>query len=76
MYVHITSRGIIEDTHSVHIAPYSVNYSELQDDFKAAGLNSAVNNWTMIDDFNWLNKNEKSPNWDFAPEDQRKVFNL
>lgn len=70
-YLHVTSKGIIEDCHSVGFAPYNLSYPALSDDFSNSGLNEEVNNWDKIDDFNWLSQ-EKSPNWHILRETQRK----
>jgi len=76
LYVHITSRGIIEDCENIKIAPYSLTYSDLEKDFCSANLPRDRNNWNKIDDFNWLSKSEKSPNFIFIPESERKSFQV
>jgi hypothetical protein len=62
-YFHVGSRAIIENCKNVSFAPYAWSYP---------GLVPFVDvNWTSIDDFNWLNQGEKSPNWSFLDEAKR-----
>ena len=74
LYVHITARGIIEDCNEIYFGPYTFEYHELEQHFKASNLTREVNNWKRIDDFNWLSKTETSPNFSFIPESQWKQF--
>lgn len=62
-YLHVTSRAIIEDCSTVTFAPYSWHYATINDDFRKAGLDMERNNWSCIDDFNWLAASSPSPNW-------------
>jgi len=71
-YLHVTSKGIIEDCTRVGFAPYNLSYSTLDEDFCKSGINKEVNNWDKIDDFNWLSKEKCSPNWYILEEDHRK----
>lgn len=71
IYVHVTSRAIIEDCHGVRFAPYTWTYPGIQDHFKVAGLDPNRNNWTDVDDFNWLAAGTPSPNWTVIPETER-----
>lgn len=72
-YIHVGSRAIIENTKHVTFAPYSWTYPGLDGHFLASNLKSGEFNWTSIDDFNWLNQTQKSPNWSFLnPSDQIK----
>eukprot|EP00041_Stephanoeca_diplocostata_P013881 m.247982 g.247982 ORF g.247982 m.247982 type:complete len:68 (+) comp19501_c0_seq11:1785-1988(+) len=34
---------------------------------QVSGLRRDVNNWDKVDDFNWLNPTEASPNWSIMP---------
>ncbi|XP_074038194.1 tubulin-binding cofactor C [Leptinotarsa decemlineata] len=70
IYLHVTSRAIMEDCKEISIAPYNWKYDEIEDDFKNASLNKSTNNWTCIDDFNWLNE-KHSPNWKEIEEKDR-----
>ncbi|XP_039265201.2 tubulin-specific chaperone C-like [Styela clava] len=71
-YIHVTSRAIIEDTSRVRFAPFNWTYENLQDDFGKSGLNKDLNNWSKVDDFNWLAADIPSPNWSLLPESERK----
>lgn len=71
-YLHVTSKAIIEDCHSVGFAPYSLSYTQLDDDFSKSGLSKEINNWNNIDDFNWLSTEKRSPNWHILEENYRK----
>lgn len=72
IYLHVTAKGIVEDCQSVGFAPYNLFYPNLNEDFSVSKLNREVNNWSQIDDFNWLVKERPSPNWHILPEIQRK----
>lgn len=71
IYLHVTSKGILEDCTNVFVAPYNFNYSAIDEDYKTSGLNVSVNNWDTLDDFNWLNTKEHSPNWKVLEEEGR-----
>ncbi|XP_067225647.1 tubulin-specific chaperone C [Chanodichthys erythropterus] len=71
IYVHVTSRAIIEDCHGVRFAPFTWTYPGIQDHYKVAGLDPDRNNWTDVDDFNWLAAGTPSPNWTVIPETER-----
>ncbi|CAD5116760.1 unnamed protein product [Dimorphilus gyrociliatus] len=73
-YIHVTSRAIIEDCNSVRFAPYVFNYEKLDEHYKLSGLDKSVNNWELVNDFNWLTTTKKSPNWDIIPEADRQTF--
>ncbi|XP_023287093.1 tubulin-specific chaperone C [Seriola lalandi dorsalis] len=73
VYLHVTSRAIIEDCHGVSFAPFSWSYPTLQEDFSVSGLDQDRNNWTQVDDFNWLAAGTPSPNWTVIPEPDRKT---
>ncbi|XP_011500072.1 PREDICTED: tubulin-specific chaperone C [Ceratosolen solmsi marchali] len=71
IYLHITSRAIIEDSTKIFVAPYNWTYEDQMNHFKLAGLNPKINNWNSIDDFNWLTKEKISPNWSVLEPDKR-----
>ncbi|XP_051530129.1 tubulin-specific chaperone C-like [Myxocyprinus asiaticus] len=71
IYLHVTSRAIIEDCQGVRFAPFTWTYPGIQDHFKVSGLDPDRNNWTQVDDFNWLAAGTPSPNWTVIPETER-----
>lgn len=71
LYIHVTSRAIIEDSSNVQFAPYNLIYEEMEEHFELSGLDRSRNNWNLIDDFNWLAIDVPSPNWKEIPEEQR-----
>ncbi|XP_049616105.1 tubulin-specific chaperone C isoform X1 [Syngnathus scovelli] len=73
VYLHVTSRAIVEDCHGVRFAPYTWSYPNLDEDFGAAELDRSCNNWEQVDDFNWLAVGTPSPNWTVIPEADRKT---
>uniref|UniRef100_A0A1B6DSI0 C-CAP/cofactor C-like domain-containing protein n=1 Tax=Clastoptera arizonana TaxID=38151 RepID=A0A1B6DSI0_9HEMI len=73
-FIHVTSRAIIEDTDQVGFAPFSWKYNDLDKHFKMSGLDLELNNWNMINDFNWLSSNVPSPNWRIIPLEERNVI--
>ncbi|KAK9530134.1 hypothetical protein VZT92_011659 [Zoarces viviparus] len=73
VYLHVTSRAIIEDCHGVSFAPFSWSYPTLEEDFDLSGLDRDRNNWSQVDDFNWLAAGTHSPNWTVIPEADRKT---
>ncbi|XP_044761014.1 tubulin-specific chaperone C [Coccinella septempunctata] len=70
IYLHVTSRAIIEDCSEILVAPYKLKYKNIGEHFEKSGLGTS-NNWQSIDDFNWLKANEQSPNWAFMEEKDR-----
>ncbi|XP_070590603.1 tubulin-specific chaperone C [Erythrolamprus reginae] len=70
-YVQVTSRAMLEDCSAVRFAPYSWGYPGLEADFETSGLDRSKNNWDQVDDFNWLAKDQASPNWGVIPENER-----
>ena len=64
-YINVASRTIIENCSQVRFAPYAWNYKSME---KQEDIGD---NWKMIDDFNWLVQNQKSPNWTFIEENER-----
>ncbi|KAM9837904.1 tubulin-specific chaperone C [Aulostomus maculatus] len=73
VYLHVTSRAIIEDCHGVSFAPFSWSYPTLEEDFHVSGLDKDRNNWNQVDDFNWLAAGTPSPNWTLIPEADRRT---
>ncbi|XP_074594095.1 tubulin-binding cofactor C [Brevipalpus obovatus] len=61
--VHLTSRGIIEDSTNLTLGKFSWTYPGMEEDLKLTSLDLSNNNWDKIDDFNWLVKDKPSPNW-------------
>ncbi|VEN59075.1 unnamed protein product [Callosobruchus maculatus] len=70
IYLHVTSRAIMEDCKDIAVAPYNWIYEGVEKDFENAHLEKKVNNWRCIDDFNWLSE-KHSPNWKEIPENER-----
>jgi hypothetical protein len=64
-YINVGSRAIIENCTNVKFSEYSFAYPNIESHFKTSGLNIDKSNWQCIDDFNWLNQDQKSPNWTF-----------
>lgn len=63
IYLHVTSKGILEDCTEVFVAPYNFTYDKLDEHYKLSGLDKSLNHWDSLDDFNWLNVKQHSPNW-------------
>lgn len=68
IYLHVTSRGIIEDSQEIFVAPYNYDYPSITEDFDVSGLPRDRNNWNDLADFNWLSAEQRSPNWGMIPE--------
>ncbi|ERL93786.1 tubulin-specific chaperone C [Dendroctonus ponderosae] len=73
IYLHVTSRAIMEDCSKVAVAPYNWRYENIDQHFLDAGLDKQVNNWRCIDDFNWLNAERHSPNWREMEQEKRVI---
>ncbi|XP_017551384.1 tubulin-specific chaperone C [Pygocentrus nattereri] len=71
IYLHVTSRAIIEDCHGLLFAPFNWTYDGMDKDFKVSGLDPERNNWSEVDDFNWLAAGTPSPNWAIIAEPER-----
>lgn len=71
IYLHVTSRAIIEDCQSIMVAQYNFKYENLEKDFDKSGLDDKRNNWNDLDDFNWLSTDCRSPNWKVIDESER-----
>eukprot|EP00041_Stephanoeca_diplocostata_P013884 m.248132 g.248132 ORF g.248132 m.248132 type:complete len:165 (+) comp19501_c0_seq32:1247-1741(+) len=66
-HIHVTSKAIIEDCRDLRFAKYAWTYDGIEEDYRVSGLRRDVNNWDKVDDFNWLNPTEASPNWSIMP---------
>jgi len=81
-YLHVTSRGIIENCKQIYFAPYNLTITEkeqrksLEMIFDYAKLDFKRNNWQQIDDFDWLATGTPSPNWSLLPEDSLESFQI
>ncbi|XP_043476388.1 tubulin-specific chaperone C [Leptopilina heterotoma] len=76
VYLHVTSRAIIEDCSQIRVAPYNWSYEDQMSHFNLAGLDPKINNWNCVDDFNWLSSEKNSPNWSILePESWVKSWN-
>lgn len=73
VYLHVTSRAIVEDCRGISFAPFSWSYPTLDEDFTVSGLDQERNNWSQVDDFNWLAAGTPSPNWTVISEADRKT---
>lgn len=73
VYLQVTSRAIIEDCRGVGFAPFTWSYPALEEDFATSGLDRQRNNWSQVDDFNWLAAGTPSPNWNVILEADRKT---
>lgn len=62
-YLHLTSRGIIEDCKELVFGRLDWNYDGIDQHFELANLSSSTNHWNRIDDFNWLSKEKPSPHF-------------
>ncbi|CAK1540726.1 unnamed protein product [Leptosia nina] len=63
IYLHVTSKGIIEDCSQIRTAPYNLEYDDMEKHFNMSSLDRNSNNWDNLDDFNWLAPDVPSPNW-------------
>ena len=70
LYLHAASHPIIEHCFSLRIAPYPELPPPLDGAIAAAGLRAELNQWNLVDDFDWL-KQSQSPNWSVIDEAQR-----
>lgn len=70
LYLKVTSRAIIEDCHGIQVAEYNDRYEALDDDLVKSGLDATVNNWNILDDFNWLSTDKPSPNWSLLEQNE------
>merc|ERR1712142_402528 len=72
-HIHVTSKAIVEDCSSVSFAPYNLEYPGLNEDYATSGLDKTRNNWSAVDDFNFLAMGSASPNWRVLEESERIV---
>lgn len=72
-YLHVTSRGIIEDSNHLSYAPYNLVYGDIEEHYRSSGLDKTKNSWDDIDDFNWLANDVHSPNWSIMPVGERQL---
>lgn len=63
IYLHVTSRAIIEESKGIRFAAFDWNYDSIARDFKTANLDINTNNWQQIDDFDCLSNERPSNNW-------------
>jgi len=61
--LHIVSRSIIEDCEDVSFGDLPSDYPATDGAWEAAGILKTKNNYKLVDDFNWLNVQQPSPNW-------------
>jgi len=79
LYLHVTTRAIIEDCQRLRFAPYAdaIGKGENVDELlEKADLDKANNSWNLVQDFNWLVDDKPSSNWQVLPCDQRRQFQL
>lgn len=74
IYLHVTSKGILEDCQEVAVAPYNFRYETIGEDYETSGLDLERNRWDSLDDFNWLNVEHRSPNW-YVMEEKDRIAN-
>lgn len=70
VYMHVTSRAIVEDCRDIAVAACTWTYAGADVDFAKAGLAVETNNWRDVADFNWLAADRPSPNWHVLPDEQ------
>ena len=70
LYIHVTSRAIIEDCVEIRVSKFNYEYPSLDEDYTKSGLDRNENHWRLIDDFNWLSLDQPSPNWKILEDDQ------
>jgi tubulin-specific chaperone C len=71
VYLHVTSKGIVEDCIEIRTAPYNLQYGDLDKHLNMSSLDRNINNWDCLDDFNWLAPDIPSPNWSILESSQR-----
>lgn len=71
IYLHVTSKAIIEGCTDLRVAPYNLVYIGINADYDNAKLNRNRNNWDRLDDFEWLSSAKHSPNWSIIPLENR-----
>lgn len=73
VYLHVTSKGIVEDCFNIYTAPYNLYYQDLEKHFNMSSLDRNSNNWNKLDDFNWLAPDIPSPNWSVLDQSRRII---
>lgn len=73
IYIHVTSRAIIEDCKEIHFAPSTYSYRNYKEHMVSSGLDESVNNWRNVGDFNWLSADKPSPNFSEIEEERRVI---
>lgn len=71
IYLHVTSKAIIEDSRGIQVAQYNLKYEGINKDFGTSAMDMTRNNWNLLDDFNWLSTEVASPNWSILDENLR-----
>lgn len=71
VYLHVTSKGIVEDCSEIRTAPYNLFYDNLEKHYESSSLDRNSNNWDNLDDFNWLAPDVSSPNWSVLDVSER-----
>ncbi|GBP67329.1 Tubulin-specific chaperone C [Eumeta japonica] len=71
IYLHVTSKGIVEDCTDIRTTEYNLDYKDLDKHFNMSTLDKNINNWNKLDDFNWLAPDIPSPNWSVMDSSQK-----
>eukprot|EP00743_Colponemidia_sp_Colp-15_P006579 GILK01007089.1.p1 GENE.GILK01007089.1~~GILK01007089.1.p1 ORF type:complete len:385 (-),score=61.92 GILK01007089.1:53-1150(-) len=74
-FLHVRSTPIIEHSTGLRFAPYDFSYPNIEQDMTTAELDSSINCWADVKDFNWL-RQQQSPNWSIIPEEERTLHRL
>ncbi|XP_042302001.1 tubulin-specific chaperone C [Sceloporus undulatus] len=72
-YVQVTSRAMLEECRGIRFAPYTWSYRGQEQDFETSRLDRSQGHWDRVDDFDWLARDQASPNWSLLPEKERVV---
>ncbi|XP_029654543.1 tubulin-specific chaperone C-like [Octopus sinensis] len=62
---HVGNRAVLENSSGIGFGDYSYEYEGVEEDFEFVGLRKGESKYAGVDDFNWLNQQEKSPNYYF-----------
>jgi len=78
LYLHVTTRAIIEDCTGLRVAPYdsSLDGVNLEKLFDGSNLDRLSNHWDGVQDFHWLVADQPSPNWKILPVEARRSFSI
>ncbi|KAI9778371.1 MAG: hypothetical protein M1816_004129 [Peltula sp. TS41687] len=78
VYVHCSSRPIVEDCEGIRFAPLEGEVRRVlfgedkeKDDAGGGGGSGLLNRWDQVDDFNWIRPGEHSPNWRVLKGEER-----